>query len=539
MDRAAYDQQILKIINDTNKFKPLSTDPTISRENKLQRTLRDIRRRGQLDQVIYERIYPCGSQPARIYGLPKMHKPRDEDSLPPFRPIISCIGSYNYMLAKYLSELLTPHIPSEYSVHDSFSFVKEINDLDTNNRFMVSFDIVSLFTNIPLEECIDLAVKYTKDGNPNLKLTHEDLRDLFKLATTGTHFLFKGNFYEQVDGVAMGSPLAPILANLFMGHHEKNWLDDYKGPPVLFYRRYVDDTFCLFNNKQDVDQFFQYINGKHSSIKYTKEEQTNNTLPFLDIRIDNSREQNVTSIFRKPTFMGLFNNFTSFSPIAYKRGLIRTLIDRVYKINNTWIRFNEDLKNLKHILQRNLFPSSLIDKCIENYLNNIFIARPDTQKVDQETRYYKLPYIGHFSKIAQIKLDRLVKQHCKNINIKLAFTTFKIGSLFTVKDPIPKELKSCVVYKFCCASCNACYVGQTIRHFKTRRKEHLFGDKSSHVYKHVHNTKCGENVNNECFSIIDSDNTEYKIKIKEAMHIKWLRPSLNQQVKHLALSLSL
>lgn len=68
---------------------------------------------------------------------------------------------------------------------------------------------------------------------------------IFHFATAETHFLFKGSFYDQIDGVAMGSPLAPVLTNPFMGHHEKIWLEQYKGPEVLFYRRYVDDTFCL------------------------------------------------------------------------------------------------------------------------------------------------------------------------------------------------------------------------------------------------------------------------------------------------------
>ena len=75
-------------------------------------------------------------------------------------------------------------------------------------------------------------------------------------ATAETHFLFKGSFYDQIDGVAMGSPLARVLANLFMGHHEKIWLEQYQGPELLLYRRYVDDTFCLFHSEQDAIAFF-------------------------------------------------------------------------------------------------------------------------------------------------------------------------------------------------------------------------------------------------------------------------------------------
>ena len=83
-------------------------------------------------------------------------------------------------------------------------------------KFMVFFDVESLFTNIPLEECIDLAVNYISEGDPDLKLSKSDLRSLFTVATAQTHFLFNGSFYDQIDGVAMGSPLAPVLANLFM-----------------------------------------------------------------------------------------------------------------------------------------------------------------------------------------------------------------------------------------------------------------------------------------------------------------------------------
>jgi len=84
-------------------------------------------------------------------------------------------------------------------------------------KFMVSLDVESLFTNIHLEECIYLAVNYTSEGNPDLKLSEPKLRSLFTVATAQTHFLFNGSFHDQIDGVAMGSPLAPVLAHIFIG----------------------------------------------------------------------------------------------------------------------------------------------------------------------------------------------------------------------------------------------------------------------------------------------------------------------------------
>ena len=111
---------------------------------------------------------------------------------------------------------------------------------------MVSFDVESLFPNIPLNECIHLAVRYIKEDNTDIKLSATELKTLLRFATARTHFLFKGSFYDQVDGMSMGSPLTPILANLFIGHNEKVWIENYKGSKILFYRRYADDTFCAF-----------------------------------------------------------------------------------------------------------------------------------------------------------------------------------------------------------------------------------------------------------------------------------------------------
>ena len=120
---------------------------------------------------------------------------------------------------------------------------------------------------------------------------------LFSFATTQSHFLFNDFIYDQIDGVAMGSPLAPILANLFMGYHEKSWLENYKDSKISIYRRYVDDIFCLFDNEHDAMLFFDYINAQHPNIKFTHEKQLNGKLPFLDVLVDNS--SNICHFFRK------------------------------------------------------------------------------------------------------------------------------------------------------------------------------------------------------------------------------------------------
>ena len=132
----------------------------------------------------------------------------------------------------------------------------------------------------------------------------------------------------------------------------------------------MDDTFCLFHSEQDAIVFFDYINSQYPNIRFTMEKEIDQVLPFLDVLIDDThRSSVVTSTFRKKTFTGLLTNYFSFTPLSYKIGLIRTLIDMVFKINNTWLGFHKDIAKLVFILSKNLFPAHLINKCVYRYLN--------------------------------------------------------------------------------------------------------------------------------------------------------------------------
>ena len=150
--------------------------------------------------------------------------------------------------------------------------------------------------------------------------------------------------------------------------------------------------------------------------------------------------------------------------------------------------------------------------------------------------YFKIPYIGHFSGVAQQRVRKLINRFCKPFEIKFVYSTLKIKNLFNVKDPLPDRLRTRIVYKFSCASCNACYVGETSRHFSTRVHEHLYSDSSSHVYKHLQALEsCRTSCNLDCFKILDSAHTKYQVKLKDSMYIKWEKPDLNQQVKKSAI----
>ena len=115
LDRKLYDNAIQELISDTCKFVKLNEDPTLKREASLQRFLRKLKQKNFFNENEYDKLYPSGSAPARIYGTPKMHKFSPSDSFPKLRPIVSSIGTFNYNLARFLCDLLSPLVPNDYS----------------------------------------------------------------------------------------------------------------------------------------------------------------------------------------------------------------------------------------------------------------------------------------------------------------------------------------------------------------------------------------------------------------------------------------
>ena len=176
------------IINDTGKFKKLKDNPTLTRKGQLQRFLRKIKDKNLFDENTYKKVCPCGSKPAAIYGLPKTHKMLFDSDDFSLRTIISSIGTYNYNLAKFLTELLDPVIPKEHCAKDSFSFCEEIQQVSSKNNFLVLYDVCSLFTTIPLQETIEIAVALIFENNPQLKVTKHELKQHFNFVTSGAHF---------------------------------------------------------------------------------------------------------------------------------------------------------------------------------------------------------------------------------------------------------------------------------------------------------------------------------------------------------------
>ena len=129
----------------------------------------------------------------------------------------------------------------------------------------------------------------------------------------------------------MGSPLSPVIANVFLCNFENQYLEQCD--PTFkpdFYRRYLDDTFILFRNSDKIDSFFNYFNSIHPNIKFTREVEVNQQLPFLDVTVQKDNGVFITSVFRKTSFTGKGTNYFSDIYEKYKHSAINTLLQRAY-----------------------------------------------------------------------------------------------------------------------------------------------------------------------------------------------------------------
>ena len=162
----------------------------------------------QLDT--FSNLVPSCSQPGKIYWLAKVHK----ENTPP-RPVVSMIRTAEYNLAKYLAKIINDAMPTTYMLNLIGYIANQISSFDFQpSHILVSYDAVSLFTNIPLNESINIVCNYAYQQHSPQKYSKKTLKKILQIATGG-YFLHRGKPYCKIDGVTMGSPLGPTLVNFF------------------------------------------------------------------------------------------------------------------------------------------------------------------------------------------------------------------------------------------------------------------------------------------------------------------------------------
>ena len=369
-------------------------------------------------------------------------------------------------------------------------------------------------------------------------LTVEKVQVEVVLTVKGTpskrKWLFDGKYYDQIDGVAMGSPLGPVLANIFMCHFEERWVMNGKVRPSLWYR-YVDDTFTMFDSKDTACEFLQYLNSRHHSIKFTIEFEQNNVIPFLDILVKRCPNNTfVTSIYRKKTFTGLYTKWDSFTPRKYKINLIRTLTYRCYRICSSASLLQSAVDDLRKLLLQNGYPQGIITYNVNDVLNkNRNKPNSPVSTVPKKDIIILLPYLGLESNQISKRLKSCVYNFYSFVNLRIIFqNTRRIKSFFPYKDRLNRSQQSKVIYKACCWDCDDFYIGKTKRRLHDRKTEHFKAlaktDNTSAVADHVKTT--GHNIKWDHFEILASGKTDYHCKIKETLFIQELKPAFNVNV---------
>ena len=535
LDKVDYDSKLDQIISDRSKFRRINGDlpsTLLKHEDRLNRTLRPLKDRIGDDN--YNFMHASGSKPGYLYGLPKVHKPNS-----PLRPIISATGTFNHNTAKFLVPIISPLTSNEFVVSNSADFVQEITSLSFDFPVtLASFDIESLFTNVPLSETTKLIIENTSDATlSSFGLDKKSFSSLLEISSHQSLFSFNDQLYTQTDGVAMGSPLGPSFANAFLCHHEQVWLNNCppEFKPVL-YRRYMDDTFVIFRHPSHITLFLDYLNSRHPNIKFTHEVEVDHRLPFLDTLINNHSTYLSTGVYRKPTFTGLGTNFLSFTPFKYKTNSITTLLNRAYNICSSWVSFHSETTFLRNYFRNNKYPSHIFDKLLNRFLNSKLSPSPPVLTAPKDVRYIKLPYLGHLSYEIRNSLNKILRNCYPHFKFVFAFTnTNTIGNFLKHNSPLPMTLQSNVVYLFTCSSCRARYVGSTSRWLFHRFREHQgksirtseFISKPSHSAIREHSHHCDHPFSLADFQILNKCHARSDLLTSESLLINKLQPCLN------------
>ena len=138
---------------------------------------------------------------------------------------------------------------------------------------MASFDVTSLFINIPVDEPIEIMANHIFTNCSYFEgFDRSQFIKLLSLSVKNCHLTFNGWIYQQIGGMAMRSPLGSPFANIFMSFHEKSWIYNFPSTvKPLLYRRYVNDCFLLFRSLDHVPLFLNYLNHQHPNIHFTSE----------------------------------------------------------------------------------------------------------------------------------------------------------------------------------------------------------------------------------------------------------------------------
>ena len=342
--------------------KKLTKNPTKNVRKQINNTLSDILSRCDFPpRLIYNLQTPATARSQRFYALPKTHKTELK-----IRPIVSACGGIHDRLGWLLQLLLKPllrHVSAH--LNNTTDLLHRFTDTDKTQlkgKIPISFDVVSLYTNINNDEAIETALQYTNKYHLyTYELEARNLYELLHLLLDNNIFTYRNTTYRQIRGLAMGNRLSGTLAILAMDRFERTFIYQNPYPSLTIYARFIDDIGTVVNNSNEAQLLLTYLNSKHPTIKFELELPSDDDyLPILDVQIKLDTDGNLHHrLYMKPASKQLTLHYRSHHPTATKKNLIRNELRRATLCSSTDNR-HVSLTKTQNKLQRNGYPHSWI-----------------------------------------------------------------------------------------------------------------------------------------------------------------------------------
>lgn len=519
MYKDQYEEKITNMLSDENTYKIETQDQTKKVQNNVNNLVKSWTRKKLITEQQKNKLICHNGHTPFIYGLPKLHKENI-----PLRPIVSNIDSPTYNLSKFLSNTISNVLGnSEYHVKDSWQFCEFIKkQIVPNNHIIMSLDVTSLYTNIPTNlaiECINNKWPEITNYSP---LTKDEFINAVSLCLNSTYFTYNNNFYSQIFGTAMGSPISATIANLVMEELENAVLKKLNYKPI-FYKRYVDDCLiCIPRDK--IEYTINTFNDFHPRLQFTSEIEVNKTINFLDITIKHSEQGKIeTNWYTKNIWSERYLNFKSHTPNRYKKSVVNSLTDHAIKLAHPKYR-PENLKKIKKVLEINSYPKHFYEPIIKNRIYTIY-NKNKKQPKQNNSKYISMPYIPTVSE----NISNILKPY----NITIAHKPFNTTKKFFTK--LKPELKTNdetnTIYKIDCNNCNSTYIGQSKQYLHKRIYAHKYDirtmNNSTALTKHA--TEQNHSFDFENVQILKREQNYFKRSIHEMIEIKKHRNAINNR----------
>ena len=521
MNREDYVRKVMDVVQHP-PFERVDRCPKRRVEDRLNKFLWSLFQRGSITKPFYNSLHASACPLPRFYGLAKIHK-KDV----PVRPVISAVGTALYAASKYLASVLKPLVGRNgYAVANSKTFVREIAEIEVAaDEEMVSFDVKSLYTSLPINRTIEVVrLKLEQDDTLGERspLSVDEVVMLLEICLTSTYFSFQEKYYRLTDGVAMGSPVSSVVANLFMESLEEKAMNTAGSCKPKVWKRYVDDVFSIIRRAY-TDRLLEHINNCDPQIVFTLEREEEGRLAFLDVAVNRSENRRLgTSVFRKETSTDRVLNFHSHHSQSAKIAVVRSLMNRLET------HFTPEDGDGKRLEREHIFEILRANDYPERFIHRVEKGQHRPRNACELDKWVSIPYVKGISEaIAKI---------LRPVGLKVAHSAapWKWEVCMGIKDNIPEVEKKGVVYQIQCAECDAVYIGETLRTVKSRVQEHKRETEKGLCQRSAvaeHSFVCSHQISWESAKVLCQEQRWDTRKVKEALLISraaGLGPMMNK-----------